>query len=242
MRQKPAEPKRPFYDDPGYRIGNPYLTRALEETEDRLVHPSVAVDRRGAWKEWTQSRPLHVEIGPGKGRFFRDYCLANPECVALAIEIKFQRMYKVSKKIKEAGIENGYMLRFDANYLTSLFASDEVDAIMLQFPDPWYKKARHFHNRMVTESFLAQLFDVLSPGGYFEIKTDHPLYFEEVSQLFYTSPFEIVRHTNDLHNSQWNEGNIETIFEEKFRLRGIKAHYLRAQKPLSKDERLISRL
>lgn len=232
VRSKPLEPKRPYYDEPGYIVGNPYLTRALEEAPDRLVPPSEAVARRGQWKTWTRGRPLHVEIGPGKGRFFQNYSLAHPEFVTLAIEIKFRRIYKVARKLVDVGVTNGYVLRFDANYLTWLFAPGEVDAILLQFPDPWYSKTRHEFMRMVTPEFLEQLAAVLAPGGYFEMKTDHPLYFDEVTELFAASPFTIIRHTRDLHASPWAQGNIETIFEEKFRLRGLPTHYLRVEKPL----------
>lgn len=234
-RRKPTEPKRPFYDEDIYRIKNPFLGMVMAEYPERLVHPSEALERRGQWKDWTQGRPLHVEIGPGKGKFATEYALAHPEAVFLAIENKFKRMYKVAKRFASNGADNAYMLRFDGNFLRHLFAPGEVAHLFLQFPDPWWKKERHKFMRMVTPEFLEMTFEVLKPGGIFDIKTDHRLYFEEILSHVAESPFRLTRETRDLAHSSYAEGNIETIFEEKFRERGLPAYYLRIEKPVKPE-------
>ncbi len=230
-RVKPSQPRRPFYDEEGYDKTNPYLDRVLERYPERLIHPTQALARKGHWREWSEGRPIHVEIGPGKGRFITEYALAHPEAAVIGIEIRFQRFYRVSKRLHEAGAFNGYMMRFDANYLDFIFAPGELDHVFLQFPDPWAGKNRHRYLKMLDDTFAAKLHHLLAPGGVFEVKTDHQERFGEYVKTMQNSAFDLVCHTRDLVHSDIAHDNIETIFEEKFRERGLPACYLKAVKP-----------
>ncbi len=230
-RQKPTQPRRPFYDEPGYTRCNPYLLRVKEQFPERLVHPCEAMERRGHWDDWCQGRPLHVEIGPGKGRFITEYALANPEVCVLGIEIKFRRVYKVAKRLTQAGATNAFMLRFDANFLPFIFAAGELSKVMVFFPDPWAAKERQRYRRMVDGPFLEALTDLLVSGGRFELKTDHQERFGEYLDDLRNSPLQLLAETRDLAHSSYVEHNIRTIFERKFDERDIPACYMLAEKP-----------
>ena len=229
--RKPSQPRRPFYDEEGYVRRNPYLLRVLDEYPERLIPPSEAIGRRGRWKEWAEGRPLHVEIGPGKGKFITAYSLAHPDVRVLGIELKFRRLFKTAKRLTEAAAFNCRLIRFDANFLSHLFAPNEVERIFVFFPDPWWKKERQRFRSLITASYLAQVFDILTPGGALEIKTDHPERYEEYCRAVAESAFSLSRSTPDLARSEWATDNIETIFEEKFHQRGITTGYIRAVKP-----------
>ena len=230
INRKPDKPFYPFYDRQPKRRPNPYLDRVMAEYPGRLIHPSEAVERRGSWREWASGRPLHIEIGPGKGRHITEYSIAHQDAIALGIEIKFRWLYKVAKRLELNGVKNGYVLRFDANFLSWLFAPEELSGAMIFFPDPWWLKARHRFRRLITPDFLDDIYRILEPGGILEIKTDNKGRFSEHLSDISASSFMLTDHTEDLASSRYNEGNIETIFETKFREKGIPICYLRALK------------
>jgi len=230
-RHKPKEPQRPFYDEDGYRGRvNPYLPRALTQYPERVINPMEGFERKGKWDKWCKGKELHLEIGPGKGKFVTEYSVANPDVLMIAMEMKFRRFYKVAKRLAAAGADNGYAMRFDANYLNFIFAEAELDQLFMYFPDPWWNKKRHYHMRMCTPEFLDVVYKILKPGGAFDIKTDHDIYYRDMLKMIADTPFKITKETTDLHNSEYAKGNIETIFEEKFRERGITANYVRIEK------------
>ncbi len=228
---KPPTPKLPFYDEEGYLKRNPYIDRVLHDYPERLVHPSDAVRRKGSWRRWTAGRPLHVEIGPGKGRHIAEYSLAHPEAIVLGIELKFRRFYRIAERLTRTGAKNAFVLRFDANYLDWVFGGEDVSKVMVFFPDPWWNKKKQRYKRLITEEFVRGVHDFLTPGGLLEIKTDHPLRFEEYLELVRESPLSLRRQSRDLVHSPYVEENIETIFETKFREQGLPTHYLQAVKP-----------
>jgi len=230
QRSKPSAPRRPFYDEPGYLRPNPYIDRLLKEYPERVVNPMQAVARKGAWREWARGRAIHLEIGPGKGKFLAEHALANPQAVALGLELKFRRCYKIAKRLTDAGAQNGWLIRFDAEFLDWIFGPNELEKIFLLFPDPWWKRERQRFRHIVTPRFLAMIHDILIPGGQLIVKTDHQERFTQMLEEIAQSPLTLLHETRDLAHSPYAEGNIETIFEEKFRLRGIPACYLAARK------------
>lgn len=229
-KRKPLEPQRPFYDEEGYTGINPYLPRTLQQYPEKVINPLEGINRKGKWNEWSKGKELHLEIGPGKGKFVTEYAVKNPDVNVIAVEMKFRRFYKVAKKLAAAKADNGYVMRFDANYLNFIFDEAELDQLFMFFPDPWWNKKKHYHMRMVTPEFLDVVYKILKPGGAFDIKTDHELYYNHMLDMIGNSPFTITRQSRDLANSEYAADNIETIFEEKFRERGIKAHYVRIEK------------
>jgi len=229
-RIKPSGPDRPFYDEEGYLLRNPYLPKLLEDFPRRVIHPTQALARKGQWKTWLGGKPLHLEVGPGKGRWFTDYALAHPEAAMLGIEVKFRRVYKIAKRLDYYQVPDAWLLRFDGNYLDWVFGENEVDAMFVHFPDPWWKKERQRYRGMVTPEFIAKAEHFLAPGGHLTLKTDHPERFEMMQEAVRTSSLKILAETTDLAHSPYVKDNIETIFEEKFRLRGIPTCYLLAEK------------
>lgn len=232
MKQKirPREMARPFYDEPGYLVRNPYAVKIQEDYPARFVQPSAAVTRRGAWNGAGETRPLDVEIGPGKGRFITEYALQNPERRILGIELRFRRLHKVAKRLTEAGADNAWLLRFDGACLRQVFAPGEISRFFIFFPDPWMKKGYQSFRRLIDAEFLEMVHELLAPGGELIYKTDQRFYWENTLELIAASPLTLAASTDNLAESPYAEGNIEDYFEEKFRKRGLPAHYVRAQK------------
>lgn len=227
---RPRQMARPFYDEPGYLVRNPYALRVQADYPERIIAPSVAVTRHGAWNTPDDPRPLDVEIGTGKGRFITEYSLQNPQRRVLGIELRFRRLHKVAKRLTETGADNAWLLRFDGACLRQVFAPGEIERFFIFFPDPWMNKDYQSFRRLIDAEFLLMVHELLAPGGEFHYKTDQRFYWENTLELLASSPLTLVASTDNLAESPYAAGNIEDYFEEKFRKRGLPAHYVMARK------------
>ena len=61
----------------------------------------------------------------------------------------------------------------------------------------------------------------MKQGGAVEFKTDNDDLFDFSLGEFEQTGFTLTQVTRDLHNSEWNEENIRTEFEQKFADQGI---------------------
>jgi len=231
VRTKPEELRAPIIGDPDYTAHNPYLGRILSEYPEHFILPEEAMKRKGNWAAHSSGLPLHLEIGCGKGRFISEYAASNRNAYIIGLEIKLKRLYKIAKKLSRLDNPNTCLMQFDASYLDRIFGSGELNKIFLFFPDPWFKKERQAHHRLVDEKFVARTYNLLASGGEIEIKTDHPDYFMLLSEMFRSGGFKVKAESNNLHASPLAAGLIQTEFEILFASKGMPCHYLLLQKP-----------
>lgn len=121
-------------------------------------------------------RPVHVEIGSGKGRFLLKMAAELPEISFLAVERagKYHRL--VCEKAGRRGLENVRLLRTTAEDLFfRLLPPLSVDALYVLFSDPWPKK-RHHKRRLFTPEVTEAMVSCLKPGAPLLVKSDHPGY------------------------------------------------------------------
>ncbi len=167
------------------------------------------------------SRPLHIEIGMGKGKFLTALAAREKDINYLGIEKYSSVLVRAVRKretLEEAGehMDNLLYLRMDAERLTDIFAPGEVDRIYLNFSDPW-PKDRHAHRRLPGRTFLARYQKILSEGGRVEFKTDNRQLFDFAVQEAKAAGWTIDACTCDLHaDPVLSEGNIMTEYEERF--------------------------
>ncbi len=192
--------------------------------------------------------PLHLEIGCGKGDFAIGMAKRHPEINFIAMERVADVILCAMEKC--AGIETGeqqiptaeelpHNIRFllgNANELVSYFKEGEIDALYLNFSDPW-PKAGHEKRRLTYVSFLKQYQSVLVPMGKLTMKTDNRALFDYSLESFAENGWKTEDITYDLHNSAWNEGNIETEYERNFSAKGFSINRVVATAP-SKAEAL----
>lgn len=116
--------------------------------------------------------PLEVEIGCGPGGFAIEYCARSPAVRFLALEWRKKYAREVAFRAQQRGVTNLRVLEADAkSVLPKLLAPASVDAIHLQFPDPWWKRA-HQRRAILLPDFAAFLVSRLKPGGLFDFRTD----------------------------------------------------------------------
>ncbi len=192
---------------------------AIEESIYVVQEPQA---HKGQWENvFKQARPLHIEVGMGKGRFLMDMARLHPEINYVGIEMYDSVLLRAIQK-REALAEEGQQLpnlmfmRMDARLLPEVFEKEEVDKIYLNFSDPW-PKARHASRRLTSREFLARYDKILKKDGVIEFKTDNRDLFDFSLEEVPEAGWKLLAHTFDLHhNEELMKGNVMTEYEEKF--------------------------
>lgn len=221
-----------------------------EIAADRYVIPEDRQSSmKGNWKTCfgeladSRFRPLHVEIGMGKGRFLTELARENPEISYVGIE-KYSsvlvRAVRRREKLEAEGtvLDNLLYLRMDAEKLTDVFGPGEVDRIYLNFSDPW-PKDRHAKRRLPGRTFLERYQQVLSPDGHIEFKTDNRALFDFAVEEAHAAGWQIDVCTYDLHRDPvLSQGNVMTEYEERFSSQGNPICKLVSRPPETADREL----
>ncbi len=166
-------------------------------------------------EKFTRKQPLHLEIGCGKGRFAHTMARANPEINVLAVEQFDSVIVRALEKQLSTPMNNLHLVRMDAQRIEAMIPDKSLDAIYLNFSDPW-PKVRHEKRRLTNQFYLNQYQRMLKPGGRIEFKTDNRHFFEYSLQSFNAFGMRIDDLTLNLHADHYPE-NIMTEFEMKFK-------------------------
>ena len=125
------------------------------------------------------TNPVEMEIGMGKGTFLVEQARARPEVNFFGIEWANWYWRYASDRLRRHECLNARTVRAEAEYFLREFVPDSsVSVLHVYFPDPWPKK-RHHKRRLVQGKFMPLVERVLTPGGRFQVVTDHQGYFEE---------------------------------------------------------------
>lgn len=178
-----------------------------------------AAQHKGQWKTITGGKPLHIEIGMGKGKFIMEMARRNPDIFYIGIEKFSSVLVRALEKMEEDPLENLMFIRMDADIIVDLFNKGEVDQIYLNFSDPWPKE-RHAKRRLTSRQFLAKYEQIIKEGGKVIFKTDNKGLFDFSLEEVEASNWTMDYYTFDLHHSEYVEGNVMTEYEEKFVAKG----------------------
>jgi tRNA (guanine-N7-)-methyltransferase len=118
-----------------------------------------------------------------------------------------------------------------ADNLTKLFEPESVDAIFLNFSDPWSKKG-YAKRRLTHRRYLSVYFNLLKDGGTLTFKTDNVGLFDFSLEEIAAMGLELDAMTRDLHSSEYMKDNVVTEYEAAFSSQGVKINMLRVKKPI----------
>lgn len=178
--------------------------------------------------------PIYLEIGAGKGGFALEMSKRHPDEVYYAMERVSDCVVLAVEEAKRTAGERPDNIRFligNADNLTEYFAPNTIDALFLNFSDPWSKKG-YRKRRLTYRKYLAMYFTLLKEGATLTFKTDNVALFdfslEEIEAMGLVP--EVI--TRDLHASEWNADNIMTEYERNFTEQGMKINMLRVRRPV----------
>lgn len=127
----------------------------------------------------TAERPWVLEIGYGDGRFWPPFAQTFPEAPNyLGVELSGVSLLKAERRLRAAGLQNAVLTKLPAGVvMREVIPSGSLDAIVVNFPDPW-PKAGHTEQRLLRVPFFQLAANRLKPGGAVLLTTDHDEYFE----------------------------------------------------------------
>ena len=201
------------------RLRNITGSREVIAENEFVIHDPEK--RRGQWKSvFGNDRPIRLEIGMGKGRFLMTLAAQHPEINYLGIEKYSSVLLRALQKMEEDPLPNLRFIRMDAEYITDVFAEEEIDRIYLNFSDPW-PKDRHAKRRLPSRQFLERYDQILKKDGIIEFKTDNLGLFDFAVEEIAETKWKIDAVTYDLHHDEkMMEGNVMTEYEERFSSQG----------------------
>ena len=186
--------------------------------------PEAVLENPGSY--FPVDRPLHLEIGCGKGGFACGMSAKNPDVNFIAMERVADVACLALEKAMACADDRPDNLRFligDARGLTDMFPPKTFDCIYLNFSDPW-PKSGYYKRRLTYRTFLEQYRTLLKDGGCLRFKTDNTMLFEFSLEEFEAAGLTVEWKTDDLHHSPYAEGNVMTEYESNFTAQGMPIH------------------
>lgn len=175
---------------------------------------SDPTELKGKWKEELGCSSLHLEIGSGKGDYWKQMSEMYPEVGWVGVEKNASIAALALKKVEEDHRDNRRFINQDAKDLEQWFEENELDVIHLNFSDPWPKK-RNMKRRLSHHSFLNVYKKLLSDDGKIIMKTDNTKLFEYSIIEFQNSGFILEEVYLDFRKEEHSEDAI-TEYESKF--------------------------
>ena len=181
----------------------------------RIAEPAAL---QGNWRKlMPDCTALWVEVGCGKGKFTAETAEANPDVLLIAVERCREAMVVAMEKAKAMGLKNVFFIDMDVAGMEEIFAKDEIDRLLINFPDPWPRK-KNRKRRLTHRGFLFKYCRTVRPGGEIHFKTDNAPLFEFSVEEFAACGLQVNNLTRNLHEN--GIVGIMTGYEEKFHALG----------------------
>lgn len=197
----------------------------IESSKYIILNPE---ENKGKWKNvFGNDKPIHIEIGMGKGDFIIGMAKNNQNINFIGIEMYDSVIVKAVQKLENEELDNLKLIRMDARLIEDVF-DKEIDLIYLNFSDPW-PKSRAAKKRLTHERFLNRYENIFKGKKTIFMKTDNTALFEFSIESLSEFGYKLKNISLDLHNSDF-ENNVMTEYERKFSEKKIKINRLEAYK------------
>ncbi|NEN93682.1 MAG: tRNA (guanosine(46)-N7)-methyltransferase TrmB, partial [Okeania sp. SIO3H1] len=106
------------------------------------------------------NKPLHLDIGCGRGKFLWQMAQTEPEWNFLGLEIREPLVIEANNLLNEKGFNNLHYLFCNANIslekILQSLPEGKLQRVSILFPDPWFKR-RHQIRRVVQPKLVEDL-------------------------------------------------------------------------------------
>jgi tRNA (guanine-N7-)-methyltransferase len=132
---------------------------------------------------FTDTHPVILEIGSGKGRFLITTATEHPELNIIGIEKSLHYHRVIRERVTKRNLTNIRLINHDAYLVMKDMLPDaSIAEVHIYFPDPWPRK-REQKRRIIRPEVLEQIERVLVPGGWAIYVTDHQEYFDAAAPV-----------------------------------------------------------
>jgi len=206
---------------------------------------------KGRWSEvFGNDRPIHVELGMGKGQFISGMSAKYPDVNFIGMDMYDELIRRGSEKVRaihglvdqeeshpadevdmavgatptsEKGSLNVRLALGNVEEIEEIFAPGEIERVYLNFSDPWPKK-KHGRRRLTHPRFLNKYGSILNENGEIHFKTDSRSLFQFSLNAFAASGLQMNNISLSLHEGGINEEHVMTEYESKFVGKGMPIH------------------
>ncbi|MCK8485967.1 tRNA (guanosine(46)-N7)-methyltransferase TrmB [Paenibacillus sp. MBLB2552] len=201
--------------------GRKGIRENLEQQQELVVlNPQVY---KGRWAEvFGNDRPIHIELGMGKGQFISGMSVKYPDVNFIGMDMYDELIRRASEKVRAKwdgqGAKEPETVRLalgNIEMIEEFFAPGEVERIYLNFSDPWPKK-KHWRRRLTHPRFLDKYRQLLNENGEIHFKTDSRVLFEFSLNAFAAVGLQMNDISLSLHEGRINEAHVMTEYESKF--------------------------
>ena len=175
---------------------------------------------------FSNNKPIHLEIGMGKGDFIIAMSQKHPNINFIGIEKYQSVLIRALEKINKS--DNLRFICLDAKDINEVFDT-KIEALYLNFSDPWPKK-RHAKRRLTHKNYLDIYEKLFEKVVNIYLKTDNKGLFAYSLVSLSENGYLLKDVSLDLKNS--DIPNVETEYERKFTSLGETINYLHAIKKL----------
>lgn len=185
--------------------------------------------QKGHWRDCfaRPEQPLYLELGCGKGGFLARHAVQHPDVNYMGIDLTDKVLIVAKRQIEQTFAQAGRtpdnvaLLSHDIERIgLMLDANDPVQRLMINFCNPWNKKAGHTKHRLTHTRQLLQYRAFLAPDAELYFKCDDENLYDDTLAYLAEAGFVVMWQTRDLHADEplWN---VRTEHEEMFTREGI---------------------
>ena len=192
-------------------------------------------DFRGKWRErFSNSQPLHLEIGCGKGVSTSEMVYSNQDTNFIVLDVISDILgytrRNIAKHFGDEPISNVLITRHNVEMIQEIFSKDDkIERLYIHFCNPWSERKKHYKRRLTHPKQLNQYLTFLTDDAEVWFKTDSDSLFEDSMQYFDECGFKIRYCTYDLAKSGFSPNYISE-HEDKYRSQGVPIKFLIAKR------------
>ena len=119
-----------------------------------------------------KSKKIIIEIGFGSGTNLINSAIKNSEISYIGADPFLNTTARLIRDLFNNKITNIQIWPDDIREILPFFPNNSVAEVKILFPDPW-PKTKHKNRRLIQDSFIDDLYNILIPNGTITLATDH---------------------------------------------------------------------